>query len=633
MRAFTVLGPSQSGKSTLVETLSRLEAPRPDGQVTVGGIAVTVFDYLGDKWAALDIPGGQDSLALAGPALACSDAAVLCVPPEADAAVLAAPYLRILEETGMPTFLFVNKVDAAADRISDIVAALQTYCRHGIVLRQVPMREDGQIVGAVDLISERAWHFNEKQRSSLVPLPDDMVDREQEARAHLLESLADFDDALLEQIVEDQNPDPGEVYKVATRVLQHHELVPAMLGSAVHGNGIQRLMKSLRHEVPGVEALAARLELPAEARLAACVADHQKHVGKTVLIRALAGGVSAGDRAAGGGIGSLDPVGAKGAADPGAFALAVKSDHLVPARFCTADAALPLPAWASAHTPTLHRLVLARHEKDENKLSAALGRVAETEAGLVVSTNESTGALEIAAQGPLHLKRVADRLADTFGIEVEFGEVPTALRETIRGKAEILHRHRKQTGGAGQFADVVIEVGPGPAESGFVFTDVVKGGAVPRNYIPSVEAGARDACAEGPAGHPVVDVAVVLKDGKAHSVDSSDFAFRTAGANAMREALAQAGTRVLQPIMRVGIEVPSIFAGNLVQLVSSLKGQVLGFDSHPAAAGWDVFEALMPMGALDELGRALGSATRGTAWFVAGLDHYEEMRSPALASG
>lgn len=634
MRAFAVIGPSSSGKSTLVDGLAGLEGQRALSFRLLGDARITTFDFMGDPWAALDIPGGHDTLAQAGPALAACDAAVLCVPAEAEAAVLAAPYLRMVEATGMPTYLFINRVDTATDRISDIVAALQPYCRHGIVLRQVPMRAGNEIVGAIDLISERAWEYREGERSALVELPGNMLDREREARADLLESLADFDDGLLEQIIEDQRPVAEDVYRVATNVLQHHDLVPALLGAASHGNGLQRLMKSLRHEVPGHEALLDRLGATEEIRAVGCMADHLKHVGKTVLLRALSDELKPGARLNGATLGSLNALDGRTPVQslaPGHFALTIKSDDIPAGRYLAAETSLDLPGWAHEHAPTVRRLVRPAHEKDENKLSTALTRLAEIDPGLVVSQDEATGLMEIGVQGMQHLKRTVQKLSDAYGIEVECSEVPTRLRETIRKRVETHHRHRKQSGGAGQFADVVIEVAPRPSGSGFEFTDVVKGGAVPRNYIPSVEAGARDAMSSGPEGHQVVDVSVTLKDGKAHSVDSSDFAFRTAGQNAVKEALAEAGTTVLQPILSVQVHVPSVFAGGLVQLASGLKGQVLGFEAHPTATGWDVFRALLPMASLEELAHALGGATRGTAWFTSELDHYEELREPLAA--
>ncbi|MEK6216998.1 MAG: elongation factor G, partial [Boseongicola sp.] len=463
-------------------------------------------------------------------------------------------------------------------------------CSHGIALRQVPMRSGGQIVGAIDLISERAWEYNEGKPSSLVEVPQDMVPREQEARSDLLESLADFDDGLLEQIREDQIPMTDDSYSVATQVLQHHDLVPTLIGAALHGNGILRLMKSLRHEVPEVSALRERLGISSDIVAASCLADSMKHVGKTILIRALSSGVAPGSPLCGATISNLVDLDSKTqipSLAEGDIGLTIKSDHIALGSFFSSGGAQDLPPWALAHPPALRRLVRPVHERDENKVSSALARLAEIDVGMQVGQDETTGHLVITVQGPQHLRRVTERLADSFGIEVECTEVPTALRETIRKKIEKQYRHRKQSGGAGQFADILIEMEPLPLGSGFQFKETVKGGAVPRNYIPAVEHGARDALADGPEGNPVVDVGVTLKDGKTHTVDSSDFSFRTAGANAVREALAEAGTVVLQPVMKVHIHVPSVFAGGLVQLVSGLKGQVLGFEGHPTATGWD----------------------------------------------
>ena len=629
MRAVTVIGPPNAGKTTLVQALAGLDEGRVTTFATSGGASVTAATFMGEPWAFFDIPGGLESAAQIGPALAASDAAVLCVPAEADAAVLSAPYLRILEAAGLPTFVFVNGIDTATDRVSQIVAALQQYCGHGIVLRQVPMRSGDKVVGSIDLISERAWEYHDGARSSLVELPPEMAAREREARAELLEHLADFDDHLLEEIVEDQRPPTEELYEIATRVLQHHDLVPALLGSARHGNGVMRLMKSLRHEVPQVGALGARLGLAPGVMAVGCLADTLRHLGKVVVLRALADGIAPGRRLGGDTVGGLEALDARtplAGLAPGEIGLAIKSDHIPLGAFLDETGTTGLPDWALPNPPTVRRIVVPAHKRDENKLPGALARLAEIDFGLTVSQSEASGHAQIGVHGPQHERRIVDKLQSGFGVEVACSDPPPALHETIRRGAERHHRHRKQSGGAGQFADVVIAIEPLPAGSGFVFEERVKGGAVPRNYIPAVEAGAREALAAGPAGHPVVDIKVTLLDGKAHSVDSSEFAFRTAGRNALREALDEAGTVVLQPIMQVEIHVPARFSGDLVQIVSGLKGQVQGFEAHPTAPGWDVFRAHLPMGAEEALVHSIGSNTRGTAWFTMQLDHYEALR-------
>ncbi|UWQ28487.1 elongation factor G [Leisingera sp. M527] len=633
MRVFTILGPSQSGKSTLATALANLDSAAGKRQEVAGVAALQPFSFMGEHWAAIDIAGGADNLAQAGPALAASDAAVLCVPADAGAAVLSAPYLRKLEEAGIPAFLFVNRMDQAADRVAEIVAALQAYCSHNIILRQVPIREDGEVVGAVDLISERAWQYQEGKPSALIELPVAMYAREQEARTELLEALADFDDTLLEELIEDQKVMAEEVYDVATKVLQHNDLVPALMGSAEHKNGILRLMKSLRHEAPDVGVALERLSQDGAVVAVGCMADLVKHLGKTVMVRALDKGMGNGASVGGAALGSLTGIGGavNNAFQAGDIGQAVKSDHLNLGFAYGPDGAAPLPDWAQPRPSTFRRVITPLNERDDARLSGALERLAEIDPALVVGQDEASGHLLLNLQGPLHMRRIKQALKDEFGVEVEERQVPPALRETISKSVQIQYRHRKQSGGAGQFADVLIEVKPLPRGSGFVFEETVKGGAVPKNYIPSVEAGAREALAQGLNGHPVVDICVTLKDGKHHSVDSSDYAFRTAGKNAVREALSEAGAVLLQPIMRVHIHVPSVFTGGLVPVVSGMKGQILGFEAEDGVAGWDVFETLLPMSAQDNLCNTLASATRGTGWFSTDFDHYEEARRADFA--
>lgn len=626
MRVATILGPSQAGKTTLAGALAALDDERPRRLTLYGDVAATRFSFMGEPWAILDAPGGSHNLPLVSAALAASDAAILCVPAEADAAVLAAPYLRLIEAAGLPTFLFINKIDAAADRLADIAAALQAFSGHAIILRQIPMMEGRSVVGAVDLISERAWAYHEGQRSSLVEIPPGLRETEEKARAELLDHLADFDDALLEELIEDKKPLAREVYDVATRVMQHHDLIPALIGAAAHGNGLLRLMKSLRHETPAVAETARRLN---GAVAAGCFADSVKHLGKVVLIRALTDGIGAGQKVGGASIGSLVDLDTRtplAALAAGEIGLTVKSDHLgLTAPLFGRDGSIAPPPWVAPRPPAFRSLIAPVHERDDARLATALARLIEIDPGLAIDHEARTGRTILLSQGPLHQRRVIDKLDEVFGVQVEIAPLAPALCETLVRPVEMHHRHRKQSGGAGQFADVLIEVVPRERGEGFAFAEEIKGGAVPRNYIPSVEAGAQDALAAGPHGHPVVDIGVTLKDGKFHAVDSSDYAFRTAGKQAVKEALAEGGTRVLQPIRHFTVSVPSALAGALVPLVTGLHGQVLGFRADPEAQGWDLFEALLPEAADQDFFQALGSATRGTAWYRSDLERYEEV--------
>ena len=283
-------------------------------------------------------------------ALLVADIAVICVSPNPDHAVLAAPFIRLAEQAKVPAVLFINRVDEARAPARDIVAALQGYSRHPLVLRQMPIRDGGRIVGAVDLVSERAWKYRDGEQSELIEIPAGMLDDEHERRGELLESLSEYDDWLLEELIEDRSPATGAVYGICGRVLAGAEIVEAFIGSAEHRNGISRLMKALRHEAPAIDVLTARLDPDGRggAQAASFLARHRKHVGKTIYLRALAE-LKTGDGLGGGALGPLGVV--RGdkfeqvqAVAPGQIFSAIKSDHLEGGRLYAAGE-LPAPDW------------------------------------------------------------------------------------------------------------------------------------------------------------------------------------------------------------------------------------------------------------------------------------------------
>ena len=635
-RTIAVIGASNTGKSTLVDRMCALEG-QPYPAAPAGELRVASFAHLGETWQAIDAPGSIELLHVASDALLAADAAVVCVGPDPSSALLASPYLHAAEAAGTPVLIFINRIDEATARVRDIVAALQDYARHPIVLRQIPIREGGQITGAVDLVSERAWSYREGEPSQLIEIPAGTIEREHEARGELLEHLSEFDDHLLEELIEDREPASDEVYALCAKVLGENRVIEALIGSAGHGNGIVRIMKALRHEAPAPSVLRARLQEQAglaEPPVAVVFASaHRKHLGKTLLVRALEplpSGRALGGRAAG----QLTP------ADPretrpldevpeGVIASAVKADHLSSGRLASMAELHATPEWHRPQPALMQRILAPTVERDSVKLSGALASIAEGDGALSVTQDPATGGALVGAQGPLHLRLVRQRLKDVFGMEVEEVMPGAAYRESIAKTQENAYRHKKQTGGAGQFADVKLIVAPGARGAGFTFSEVVKGGAVPRNYIPAVEQGAQDAMERGPLGFPVVDVAVTLTDGQAHAVDSSDMAFRIAGRQGTREALKAAGPVLLQPVFRVAIHAPAIFTGNLGPIVSSHSGQVLGFDADPNAKGWEIFEALIPGGMLGVLANDVRASTQGVGWFGAAFDHYEEMHGKA----
>lgn len=569
----------------------------------------------------------------AGQALLASDAAVIVVKPDPVGVALAAPYLRLAEASRTPTLVFVNRVDESKAGLADIVSALQDYSSHSLVLRQVPIYTDGEITGSIDLVSERAWRYRDGQRSALMEVPESAIELEHEARAEMLEELSELDDWLLEELIEEREPPAGPLYSVCAKALRQNAATPVFFGSAEAGHGIMRMMKALRHEAPSVEDLAARLSQAAGgAKLNAVAfhADHRKHLGKVVFLRGLGDATAPGDPLGEGAMGHFVAMnGAGGAEDgalqPSAIAAVAKSDHLRAGRLYAPTGSFDAPAWATSPRPMAARAVLPARQKDEAKLSTALAKLAEDDPGLALETEPGTGRSVLRVQGPGHLREIRDKLAEVFGLEVEERAPRDTYRETCTRQVEVQYRHRKQSGGAGQFADVKLTVGPNDRGAGFAFSESVKGGSVPKNYIPAVEAGAFDAAISGPLGFPVIDLKVSLLDGRHHSVDSSDFAFRTAGKLGVAKALADADPVLLQPIHEVTFHVPSPFTGALVPLVSTLRGQVLGFERDPDAKGWDAFRALLPESALAELAPALRAATQGTGYFEDEFDHFEEV--------
>jgi elongation factor G len=275
--------------------------------------------------------------------------------------------------------------------------------------------------------------------------------------------------------------------------------------------------------------------------------------------------------------------------------------------------------------PVYGLAIAAGERKDEIKLTAAIAKLVDEDPSLSLVHDREGGQMVLWGQGEMHLRVAIKRLARRFGISAATAKPNIPYKETIRKSVEIRGRHKKQSGGHGQFGDVVVEIKPQPRGEGFSFSETVTGGAIPRNYIPAVEAGVRDSLSAGPLGFPVVDVAVVLKDGSYHTVDSSDQAFRMAGRIAMSEGMPKCAPVLLEPVMAVKISVPSEATPRINGMISSRRGQILGFDARPGWDGWDVIEAQMPEAEMQDLIIELRSATAGAGSFEAAFDHFVEV--------
>jgi elongation factor G len=656
-RCIALVGPFQSGKTTLLEAiLARTGAiPRAgsvDSGTSVGdsspearhhkmSVALTAATttFMGDSYTFIDCPGSVEFMNDMRAALPAVDAAIVVC--EADEKKL--PQLQIilreLEELKIPRFLFLNKIDRANKRIRETLAVLQPASRVPLVLRQIPIWNGELIEGFVDLALERAFVYREHKASEVIELEGGNLDREKEARFSMLEKLADHDDALMEQLLEDIQPPRDAVFDDLARELREGLICPVLLGCASRENGVLRLMKALRHESPGVAETAKRLGVPATKDALGYIFKtvHLQHGGKLSLTRLLSGHLEDGAtlHSSSGGTGKISSIlGVSGAhdskragADAGDTVALGKVDMIKTGDTISNGKSAPASLVKSEPAPPVLSISIAASDRKEDvKLGQALLRLNEEDPSLSMVQNAQTHDTVLWGQGEMHLRVAQERLRDRFGVNVKSHPPAIGYLETIRKPVSNQRgRHKKQSGGHGQFGDVLLDIKPLARGEGVKFSEKVVGGAVPRNYIPAVEEGVNDAMARGPLGFPVVDVQVTLTDGSYHSVDSSDLAFRTAARIGVSEALPQCQPVLLEPIHVVEIVCPTDATARINAILSARRGQILGFDTREGWQGWDCVRAMMPEAEIGELIVELRSATAGSGSFTRQFDHMAEV--------
>ncbi|MBK3731972.1 elongation factor G [Azospirillum brasilense] len=655
-RCAALVGPYLSGKTSLLESLlSAAGATTRKGSVRDGNavgdsspeakarqmsveVNVASFEFLGERWSVLDCPGSVELACETQSALMVADVAVIVAEAAPEKAVLLAPLFKFLDDNRIPHLLFINKVDSLGDlRVRDVVQAYQAVSARKLVLREVPIREGGKITGFVDLVSERAWHFNPHKPSNLVQIPDSLKDREHEARQEMLEAVADYDDALLEKLLEDVAPDTQEVYDRLASELADDLIVPVFFGSAENDNGIRRLLKALRHEGPDVATSAERAGIPAEATVAAQVFKtlNGSHAGKISLVRVWRGTVSDGMTLGGERVSGvfrmmghnqekLSQAAAGEVVALGRLDKAATGDLLTD----KGNAGRSAP-WPELPPPVFGLALHAQNRNDEVKLTAAIQKLVEEDPSLKLDQSTDTGELVLWGQGDIHLQIAMDRLRNKFNVSVKGVPPQVPYRESIRKGTAHHARYKRQTGGHGQFADIHVEVKPLPRGTGFQFEDGIVGGVVPRQFIPAVETGVRDYAVRGPLGFPVVDFAVKLTGGQFHAVDSSEMAFKTVARQAMTEALPACEPVLLEPILTVSIAVPSDFTSKVQRLVSGRRGQILGYDARPGWQGWDEVKAYLPQAEMHDLIVELRSLSLGVGTFTWSFERLQELTGKA----
>ncbi len=650
-RTIALLGPYTSGKTTLLEAILfatgaiHRKGTAKEGNTVGDGspeardrqmsteLNVATTTYLDDTFTFLDCPGSIEFSQDGANALVGADAAVVVCEPEAAKAIMLMPVLRQLSDAGLPHFIFVNKMDRSTEPIQDLVLALQEASEKPLVLRQLPIIDGEAVTGYVDLPSLRAFTYKPGGASEATEIPDGMADEVAQARYEMLEKLADFDDSLMEQLLEDEEPEQSDAYNHLASITREGHVVPIIVGAAEQESGVNRLLKAMRHEVPPPSTAAERagVDLSGSEPLVQILKSfNTQHGGKVSVARVWRGNVTDGltlgserisglfkilgqqmDKLAEAGPGDIVGLGRLEEADTGTTLSTGEVEQLP-------KAPVPQPVYALAMT--------AADRNDEVKVSGAITKLIEEDPSLRFEHEDDTNQWLLWGQGEMHLRVAADRLKNRSGLAVNVERPKVPYKEAIRKAVSQHSRYKKQTGGHGQFGDVHIDIKPLPRGTGFQFEEKVVGGSVPRQFIPAVAAGVQDFLHKGPLGFPVVDVSVTLTDGQHHAVDSSEMAFKTAGRMAMSEGLPKCDPVLLEPILHVDISVPSELTSRVNSVVSSRRGQILGFDSRPGWHGWDILSAQLPQSEMHDLIIEIRSLTSGVGTFTWKFDHLQELQ-------
>ena len=652
-RTVAVVGPYGSGKTTLLESILTITgAVLRKGSVTqknsVGDatpeararqmsveVNCATTRFMDQSFTFLDCPGSIEFLQDTINVLPGVDAAIVVCEPEPAKLQMLQPYLKRLADLRIPHFLFVNKIDKASGSLRALLTMLQDASGTPLLLRQIPIWENNVVTGFVDLALERAYIYRPHNASEVIDIKD--KDGEKQARFAMLEKLADYDEHLMEELLSDIEPPRDEVFTDLAKELAEGLVVPVLIGSAEGDNGVRRLLKALRHEVPDVKVAAGRMGLKpgAEAVVQVLKTYHSSHGGKLSLVRVMSGTLKDGavlhrqdgSDARVGGIFAL-----KGEAqsklnearEGDTVALGRLEGVLTGETLSTAKT--KHAKMQIEHLVPVYRLAIeAADRKDEVKLTAAIAKLREEDPSLDFEQSAELHEMSLVGQGEIHLKVAVDKLMSKFGLKINTRTPRVPYKETIRKSTSQRGRHRRQSGGHGQFGDVVLAIRPLPRGSGFVFEDEIVGGVVPRQWIPSVEKGILEYLKQGPLGFPVVDVAVALNDGSYHTVDSSDAAFQTAARLAMSEGMPNCAPVLLESIMHVKIHVPSEATAKVNAMVSGRRGQLMGFDAREGWKGWDSVEAQMPLSEMADLIIDLRSLTQGVGTYEMEFDHLAEL--------
>lgn len=650
-RNVAIVGPYSSGKTKLLESLlfvtgaiSR-KGNIKDGN-TVGDSAYEARDrrmsvevspafteYENTRFTFIDCPGSVEFVQETYNSLMGIDAAIVVCEPIKDRVLTLAPLFKFLDDWEIPHIVFVNKMDRANIHVLETLNALKAVSSRPLVLHQFPIMQGEELTGFIDMVSEKAYQYHPGAAADPIPFPEALKAEEHQARAEMLETLADFDDHLLEELLEDIEPPQEEILKDLKLELGADLVVPVFFGIAEQDYGVRPLLEALLREAPAPETtMERRLEKISDTPLAQVLKTfYTPQGGKLSLVRVWQGTLT-------------DGIVLNGIRAGGLYRLmgqqqqqineAVAGEIVAISRLegiktgdtiSTSSQIKQLPKAAELE-PVFALAITPEKRNDEVKLSAAITKLLEEDPALAWEQHGDTHEVILWGQGEIHLQVALDRLRRKYNLPMSTHLPQIPYKETIRKPVSSVHgRYKHQSGGHGQFGDVYLDIQPLARGEGFNFNEKIVGGVVPRQYIPGVEMGVKEFLAHGPLGFPMVDVAVTLTNGSYHTVDSSEQAFKQAARLAMQTGVPQAQPTLLEPILKVDVNTPSEFTSKVLQLLSGRRGQILGYEGRQDWQGWDKVCAYLPQAEMHDFIVELRSLTLGVGSFHWEYDHLQEV--------
>jgi elongation factor G len=637
-------------------TMDWMEQEQERG-ITITSAATTCF------WAAedgegpehriniIDTPGHVDFTIEVERSLRVLDGAVACFDGVAGVEPQSETVWRQAEKYGVPRMCFINKLDRTGANFDMCVSMIKDRLGARPMVLYLPIGLEGSFKGLVDLVNNRAIIWLEESLGAKFvyeDIPDDLKDAAAEARMHLIEMAVEQDDAVMESYLEGNEPDVATLKRLIRKGTLNFSFVPVLCGSAFKNKGVQPLLDAVVDylpsplDIPPVEGLkldgeTVETRAPADDAPFSALAFkimNDPFVGTLTFARIYSGTLETASQVMNSVKDKKEKVGrmllmhANDREDiqiayaGDIVALAGLKDTTTGETLCATNAPIILERMEFPD-PVIEVAVEPKTKADQEKMGIALNRLAREDPSFRVTTDHESGQTIIKGMGELHLEILIDRMKREFKVEANVGEPQVAYREYLAKPVELTYTHKKQSGGSGQFAEIRIDVIPGERGSGFVFTDVIKGGNVPKEFIPSVEKGLRETAETGSLiGFPIIDFEVRLTDGKYHDVDSSALAFEICARGAMREAAQKAGIKLLEPIMKVEVVTPENHVGDVIGDLLSRRGQVQGQESRGNA---NAIEATVPLANMFGYVNQLRSFTQGRAQYTMQFSHYEEV--------